>query len=368
MDMNGIIKKIRNFAARIGNRRLLFLLLLLSCVQEFEYENQANERHLVIDGGITQKPGNQEIFLHYSTDYGRRIIAPVDGAEVTLFDDQGNSEDYFPAENGKYILSGHSIEIKPGRAYFIEIRRQGGRIYRSDPQVMPALTSPDSIHYEVVKSSVLNENGVVVDTYYLDVFLDTPFNQGGEINYFIWRSEHVYSLTEVKWHPLVDPKTCYFPASTNPEQAYIFSGENINEDYLNDRKVARVLIFPFWQFFEKHFYNIAQHCITAEAYDYWETVNKIAYPTGSIFDTPPAPVRGNVHNVNDPDDIVLGFFEVSSVDTIRTWSNREKLKPLGISDRCNDEYLYQSWNDQACRTCDVLDGATTERPYYWGNE
>jgi len=105
---------------------------------------------------------------------------------------------------------------------------------------------------------------------------------------------------------------------------------------------------------------------TKEAYAYWDKVNEIAYLTGSIFDTPPAPIKGNIYNIKNEEEIVLGYFEVSSVDTLRMWTNRNDLNPLAIYDRCNDEYLYQAWNDDACRDCLVLDNASTERPYYWG--
>jgi len=359
---------ILKLTSRMNNRFFAYVLCFLniSCIQQFDYENKTEKKFLVVEGGITQKNIIHELTLSFSTSFGDIRREPADGAEIILYDDHGNQEAYVSLEGGKYLLYGTVVERKPGTAYYIKIRWSQGKTFHSIPQIMPDMISPDSLHYKVERISEINDNGNVVEINYINILLDTPINKFGRNNYFIWRSDHVYSLTEVKWHPLVDPKVCYVKQSSVADQVYIFSSENIEEDMLTDFLVSKVIINPYWQFFEKHFYNVTQYSITKEAYVYWETVNKIAYPTGSIFDTPPAPIKGNIYNIYDPDEVVLGFFEVSAIDTIRTRTSRHDLKPLAIEDRCNDEYLYKSWNDQACHNCLVLENASAERPYYWG--
>jgi len=344
----------------------IFCVFSISCIQQFDYESDTEEKFLVVDGGITQKNTIHELHLSFSTSFGVNRRTPAHGAEITLFDDQGNHEQYIPEEGGKYILFGTSVERKPGTAYYIEIQWPSGKTYRSVPQIMPELIRPDSLYYELERISELNNNGNVVEISYLNILLNTPINMYGRNNYFIWRSDHVYSFTEVKWHPLVEPKVCYSKQPSDASQLYIFSTEGIKQEMLNDYLVSKIIVYPGWQFFEKHFYNVKQHSITKEAYVYWETVNEIAYPTGSIFDTPPAPIKGNIYNIDDPDDTVLGFFEVSSVDTIRTRTSSFDLKPLAIVDRCNDVFIYMNWQDQACRNCLILENTTAERPFYWG--
>ena len=39
---------------------------------------------------------------------------------------------------------------------------------------------------------------------------------------------------------------------------------------------------------------------------------------GTPFSTPPAPVEGNIVNINDENELVLGFFETSSLFAIET--------------------------------------------------
>ena len=51
------------------------------------------------------------------------------------------------------------------------------------------------------------------------------------------------------------------------------SALNISE--LENFMVATLELKPLEEFFEKHFYNVAQHSITKEAYVYWETVKKL---------------------------------------------------------------------------------------------
>ncbi len=343
------------------------VFIINSCIEKFDYVSPSDERYLVVDGIITQKNTIHKLNLNYSTYYGSLSPPKVMQAKVRLYDEYGNYEDYVESEKGVYYLYGNQIERNPGTAYFIEIQLKNGKVYHSHPQTMPGILKPDSLYVEREIVNEITESGTVIEKNQLKIQINTPIKENNQPYYFIWRSNHVYSLTEVQCHPLVYPKVCYVEQPVNPEQINIFSSENLDDQPLRDFEVGRIYIEPFWQFYEKHFYNVGQFSITEETYQYWETVKKIAFPTGSIFDTPPAPIRGNVYNVNDPGELVLGYFEVSAVDTIRTWTNYSFFKPMYIYDRCNDLYLYQAFNDPACCNCLYnLDDATTTRPHYWG--
>ena len=58
---------------------------------------------------------------------------------------------------------------------------------------------------------------------------------------------------------------------------------------------------------------VKQYSLSNEAYDYWFQLQKQSQESGGLYETQPARVSGNISNVNDNEEVVLGFFNASSV-------------------------------------------------------
>jgi hypothetical protein len=331
-----------------------------------EIESDKNEFLLVVDGQITQKNTLHKLYLSRTTSYGYVKRNHVTGAEVRLYDETGFYESYYEDPvNEYYYLLGDQLERTPGKTYHVEIRINENSLYRSIPQLMPDVLEADSVSVRGEAVEEINDTGLLVEKRYVNVYITTPVNKENQDVNLIWRMDHVYSFTELKCHPLHTPKVCYIKKPVLNNELAIFTSENIEGGVLANHRVARIRLLPDWEYYEKHFYNVAQHSITSEAYEYWNMINRIAQPTGSIFDTPPAPIPGNIYRVDDPEETVLGFFEVSAVDTVRTSTNYADFRPLVIVDRC--PYLnWQTYSDPPCCNCLTLDNSDTVRPDYWG--
>ena len=59
--------------------------------------------------------------------------------------------------------------------------------------------------------------------------------------------------------------------------------------------------------------GLKQYSISKKEYDFWDSMKKINDKGGDIFAYQPFPVISNVHNVNNPNELVLGYFQVSAV-------------------------------------------------------
>ncbi len=342
----------------------VFLLLIIAgWIEPMEINNDENRFDLVVDGGITQKEAPHKLFLSRMGGYGYAKRIHVGDTRITLYDSRGNYETYLEDPyNEYYLLSGNLMERKPGESYYIEIFLNENNIYRSRPQIMPDPVTADTVLAEKDFTEELNDYGNIVRKNYVNVFVQTAIKKDQKDLCFIWRVDEAYSFTELKCHPLHNPKVCYIKRMIIQEEMRIFSSENMTEGYLKDFLVARVFVYPLWEHFEKHFYNVAQHVITKDAYQYWETIRKIAQPSGSIFDTPPAPIPGNIYKLGDPEARV---FEVSAVNTVRTYTLRQDLHPLTITDRC-PYFNWQTANDPPCCECLALANSEIQRPHYWG--
>jgi hypothetical protein len=351
----------------MSKRYILYILImfLTGCISSFNLEHDTNENLLVVNGKITQEDIQHELTLRRSTAIGATDFNAVPGARVILYDEEGNHEEYYEIGNGKYVLEGNVLDRTPGKSYYIEIQLSDQKIYRSVLQTMPEVAKSEKLYFKLEEIEELSDLENIIIKRYLNLYINTPVLKGDQNLYFIWRIDHAYSFAELQCHPLQTPVSCYITRKLVSDNLKIFSSENLDGGILEDFRVGSILIFPNWEFFEKHFYNVAQHSITKEAYNYWETVKKVAQSTGSIFDTPPAPINGNIYNINDPDDRVLGFFEVSAVDTIRTYTHAVDLEPLAIEDKCNPI----SWPPRIppeCCNCLMIPDSQLERPGYWG--
>ena len=56
---------------------------------------------------------------------------------------------------------------------------------------------------------------------------------------------------------------------------------------------------------------LKQYGLSPEAYFYYEVLRKNNQELGDIFGTMPSELQGNIKNINDPDEMVIGYMEVS---------------------------------------------------------
>ena len=58
---------------------------------------------------------------------------------------------------------------------------------------------------------------------------------------------------------------------------------------------------------------VRQYGLTKEAYEFLEKMRKNTEGTGSIFDPQPSQLKGNIQNVSDPEEVVIGFVSICTV-------------------------------------------------------
>jgi len=200
----------------------------------------------------------------------------------------------------------------------------------------------------------------------VDIYINTPINVNGQPSYLRWKTDEAWSFSEISCNPLKQPVTCYMSDKLEPERIFIYSSEGISGTFLEKKFIAQKRILDRIEFIERHYFNGQQYTLTKDAYEYWEKVQNLANPSGDIFDLPPAPLPGNVYNINDQDEIALGYFEVSSKAVARAFLLQEDIKPFSVSAKqyiCS--YYSRSGYQAACCNCLVLDNSSLERPEYW---
>ena len=69
----------------------------------------------------------------------------------------------------------------------------------------------------------------------------------------------------------------------------------------------------------KYCATIKQYALNADAYDYWYEKERELNESGNIYTIQPSQPKSNIHNINNPDELVMGFFWVASCTVKRVF-------------------------------------------------
>ena len=325
-------------------------LMTNACVEPISFETDPMGNQLIVDGRITNSAGAYELTLK-RTDQEKAFPVPVTGAQVTLRNEQGQQEAFQEQAGGVYHTTG-AIQGQPGETYEVEIILIDGTTYRSRPETMPTAIGKDSAYYEVAKQEKVSDSGVLFEDRVVEAYVNTQLPENAPSLYLKWDLETVYSVTTIIESPLGDQIfRCYFYNYPDAQEIRLFDrrelpgGNTLSRQLVGSREID-------FSFLERHYFNVIQSSLTPGAYEYWRQVSELSNRTGSVFDTPPGLVKGNICNVEDTEEQVLGYFEATLVDTTRFFLNRRNI-PFNIGSTCQ------------CDQCYELLGFTYDRPSYF---
>jgi hypothetical protein len=348
---------------------VLVLMIFSGCVDQIEFERSPSEILLVVQGRKALGKTPTEIKLGTSSPYGVfEPGEPIPFAKVSMFNHLGEEEILTedPLNPGTYRSEGEMIPGIPGHAYHIEIQLDNGDMYRSIPDTMPNLFRVDQAYFKLTEYEFFNEFGFLVNRDRIQVFIDTSFPLTQKGPYFRWLTQEVWRFSEADkpWDPLYFPKTCYVKEITSPQYLPLYNGDIQETSKIEEQLVAFTDIN--YSFLEKHYFNIYQMSLSAEAYAYWERVDRVSNQVGTIFDAPPAPIRSNIYNIADSSEVVLGFFETAAIDTARFFTLPRDFPDITIFDICEPDFRFSPPRfNRTCENCLMIPDSQLERPDYF---
>jgi hypothetical protein len=334
---------------------LNIMLLFANCIQEVEFQQDAiNASELVVSGRITNLDEPQTIRLLRPGDYTMQVFEPVRGATISLFD---GDTTYFYVEMGFerpiYVLNYKGV---PGKTYTLRIALPEGVVYQSQPQTMPEPIAIDEVELKGENIEFQRaEGGTFFEPHgTVHIKMTTPPK-----GYLRWDVFRVYIFNESVFDP--DQKQCFITSYFNAQNAPLLDLSELQPGTLVEQKIGQARID--YSFEHRQCFNVYQLSTTREAFEYWENVNSLLGLNGTIFDTPPAIVPGNIF-VNGDTRLksALGFFEVCSADLERKYLMNGELGP---EFRYINQYCLGS-NRIECMDCLTLGPSSSyEKPWYW---
>jgi len=273
--------------------KLFFLLtivyLFVGCEDVITIDVPEEDAILVVEGRITDQPGRQEVKLTYSTAYfDTASPPPATGLSVRLSDDQGREEMLQEdlTKPGIYVTE---VPGEVGHSYVLEVTLADGRVYRSNPEMLSAVSEITSLDWEVTDPDEEPDEDGTTDYSILLSSREPP----DETNFYRWRIFINDSLQG-------EPEDLAFARDD-------FVNEFVRniEIYIGDMKPGDKV-------------RVEQLGITESYFDFLNILFSQTAFQGGLFDSPPAPIESNIRNIDDDQDYALGYFYAAgmSVDSL----------------------------------------------------
>ncbi len=326
---------------------ILSAILHFSCIEEIE-PFVKSDKILVIYGGITNEYSKHPIRVYYTTNFNSQSVF-VEDATVRVQSESGAVIAYEYNKYGYYYAC-DSVEGQPGESYELIVELGDGKRYLSTIDQLNAPPAIKSIQHELGFSedflSVLNFN----------IAYDDPPNQ---LNYYKWGFDGTYQV-EAPEPGDSTYRFCWVPYNDNElismDEDLFYDGRTIDNKY--------VFSIPLDRKFEHGFdLYLKQYSISKKAFEYWEALDNQKKNTGSIFEKSNFQIRGNIQNIDNPEELVLGLFEVAGMTAEHYFIDEYKHRWGQVS--CDDKPCRPN-KPCRCVDCHYFSGQATNRvPDFW---
>ena len=327
---------------------------LIGCVEPDSPRFKTNVNVVVVDGTITDLPERQVVRLNRSRAdpyTGRFGDIPLAGAQVSVV--VNGTEEVIGIETspGSYQLPA-GFRGRVGDRYQLHFQLADGTPYESSVETMPAVPGIEKVTHQYNPDGIAA--GQVGDlTAAHDLFLTTQ-DPAGEANYYRWdwvlwerqdwchtcpkdliyyerdaSNQLVEGCRDIGNVPISYPRPLFIDYECRTKcweilfnsELNLFSDIYTNGGTIQGRRVAQI---PFHQY-APCLVEIRQVGLTPQAYQFYRRLAEQSQRNGGLADTPPSAPVGNVRNLNDGREPVVGYFSASAVSVVRYWLDRKNV-------------------------------------------
>lgn len=337
----------------------IFLIIVLafaiySCTEPYAIQTNTFEDALVIEATITNELKKQEIKITRSYTFEETEPVVETGATVNITDDLGNLYN-FEEVNGKYV-SEFEFEAMPNRQYQLFIETTNGKQYTSTREKLTTVSPLTAVN--ATQKTIFGVDGVEITA--------NSYDPTGNSKYYRFEYEETYKIVSPFWTPEklnlsynhddftvtawftqkdYDSSICFNTEYSN--DIVLVNNSGLNEDKITDFPIRFV---PQENHIIAYRYSILvkQYIQNLEAYTFYKTLKDFSSEGSVLSPNQPGFIEGNINNVNDKSEKVIGFFDVSSASSIRIFFNYNDIfqgEPISkYHINCDENYYNHTYN------------------------
>jgi len=310
--------------------------ILTACVERYyPEEGDLITGTLVVNAHLTNILGEQVVEISRSADLTYPSFDPVSGCLAEVIREDGELRIFSESEPGYYKADLDASFLEIGASYMLHVNTPDGKEYESTFDKLRPVPAIDSLYYEVEINNFASESDSVSGIrFYCDFTYDNE-----DYDYIRWDLTETYEFhnpdmrgfildVDFTMKELTDTnnyKICYITNELSTihsmSLATLDFGIYIKKPFTfvpNDQQVQKL--------HNKYSLLVKQYSLGEEAFHYWNELKKNSQEQGWLFDRQPALLKSNIHNVNDENEIVLGFFSMAGVEERRAFA----VKPEGL--------------------------------------
>jgi hypothetical protein len=219
----------------------------------------------------------------------------------------------------------------------------------------------DSVSYSYVSKPYLDESNEVVHDFGLEFY--ASFNSTSDATDYKWSWENTYIFVAPRGFGV---DLCYVNESSSGF-VNILRNESF-ETYIKNYSVNFVPVD--FKFNYKYSMNIILYAMNDHASIFWNQLSSQTKVTGSIFDPTSTKITGNIQNINDSKEVVLGYFGAFGKAEKRVFIDALEAGILiGSRDFFYDQidacFPLNTVPPIWCRSCVYYPGSQKEKPDFW---
>ncbi|GAB3643117.1 hypothetical protein GCM10027423_37540 [Spirosoma arcticum] len=327
---------------------------MTACVDPLDVTLRERVNVIVVDGTITNLDEPQVVRLNRSKSdplTGRFGTLPLTEAIVVILVDSSQVVPMTETEPGRYQAPvGFAGQV--GHSYQLQFSLRDGSRYASAPEVMPAVSpitnvstrfDPTSLPAQLYNGSYNPYRGAN------DFFVDWQ-DPADQHNYYRWdwklweKQDWCHTCTQGFYFvnsPINNkPYEACFPDDQGKNGYFVneyacrtacweiirnfdlnlFDDQLSNGGLIQRRRVAQI---PYYSA-NGCLVEIRQTSLTQPAYLYYKLAQDQTQRSGGLADSPPTALVGNVRNLANSRENVVGYFAASAIAPVRYWLDRKQ--------------------------------------------
>ncbi|WP_339888329.1 DUF4249 domain-containing protein [uncultured Flavobacterium sp.] len=319
---------------------LLLVITAVSCTEPYALQTNTFENAIVIEATITNELKKQEIKISRTFQLEEKEPQPETNATVYITDDLGNQYN-FNETDGKYI-SQFEFQAMSERQYQLFVNTSNGKQYTSTREKLTTINNLTSV--EATVKNKFGVNGVDITA--------NSFDPTGTSKYYRYEYEETYKTIAPFWAPdslqifgnaeewnlalghieyaftqhqrVGESKTCY---KTEVSNDIILENTTLTgEDKIKDYSI-RFISQDNYNIANRYSIKVRQYIQSLASYTYYKTLKDISASGNVLSPSQPGFINGNISSVENKNEKVIGFFDISSVSEKRIFFNYNDLFP-----------------------------------------
>ena len=345
----------------IKENHILYLALLLlitaGCRKPYNPPVVSSDNHYLVVEGVVNS-GNDSTFISLSktVKISEDVkTQPVANSIVTVESEQGGSSYTLQSKgDGSYFIG--PMHLDGTKKYRVHITTDDRKEYASDYVAVTPTPPIDSIGF------VLKNNTV-------QLYVNTH-DPADKTRYYRWDYAETWRFhARFNSDFLVDPVTKEIRGRRTGEEVYYCFADDRSSNIIigSSAKLAQDVIFQApiiaiprdaEKLELRYSILLKQYALTKDGYQFWENMRKNTEQLGSIFDAQPTQLKGNIHNIDNPAEPVIGFITVTNTQSKRIYIDNSQIPDDWIA-----KYPYDCGVPDSARYLNPLSGVAEVEAY-----